>query len=203
MSNEENSYWNGWDHVVDQIIGKYDEEVTIADLGSGKGEIGELLHEAGYWNVDAYDLDMDQLEERKLSYRQTYWTNITKNGLYGKYDILAASGFFGFRETRYKQYSSDAIKDADWKTNPSGWDKLMSNLYEAVKDDGVMIMTVPIGRYWVETKFINSPWWEDITPEGIEDFMGRKESWKNWQGEDINIDFYFATKIMRKKIDVK
>lgn len=200
MSNEVNSYWNGWDHVVDQIIGKYDESVTIADLGSGAGEVGQLLHEAGYRNVDAYDIDVTQLKERKLFYRETYWSNIVKRGLYGKYDIIAASGFFGWGQTKNKNLLDGS---AHIKSYSSGWDNLMRNIHNSLKDDGVMIVTVPCGRYLVETKLLNSPFWEDITPEGLEDFLGRKENWKNWQGEDVYQEFYFTTKIMKKKTHVK
>ena len=200
MSNEENSYWNGWDHVVDQIIGKYDESVTIADLGSGKGEVGQLLHEAGYRNVDAYDIDVIQLEERKLFYRKTYWSNIVKKVLYGKYDIIAASGFFQWGQTKDKNFLDGS---ADFKPNSSDWDNLMRNIHNSLKDDGVMIVTVPCGRYLDETKLLNSPFWKDITPEGLENFLGRKENWKNWQGEDVYQEFYFTTKIMKKKTHVE
>ena len=90
MSNEVS---NHWDRLVDQIIGKYDDEVTIADLGSGRGEVGELLHEAGYWKVDAYDINITKLEKRKPLYRNTYWHNLAKKQLFGQYDILTAAGF--------------------------------------------------------------------------------------------------------------
>jgi len=203
MSNEVS---NHWDRLVDQIIGKYDDEVTIADLGSCRGEVGELLHEAGYWKVDAYDIDITKLEKRKTIYRQAYWHNLAKREMFGRYDILAAAGFFDWSFNTTARGWSTNIKDADFRRHVDGWDKLMSNLYNGLKDDGVMIMTVPIIRYWVETNFDNSPLWEDVTGDHIEhpeDYLGRVEQWKNWQGQDVSAEYEYTVKVMRKKIHVK
>jgi 2-polyprenyl-3-methyl-5-hydroxy-6-metoxy-1,4-benzoquinol methylase len=119
----EEAGWVGPVKVTDYVIEKFaDRTLEVADLGCGPGPVGEILKEAGYVNVDGYDLTEHFVSKAKQFYRDATVIDITQEEFPKKYDIILASGVFT------KGHLSSAPAET---------------IVKSLNENGVLIITTP------------------------------------------------------------
>ncbi len=120
----EEAGWLGPVKTTEYVIKNYPKqwEIEIADLGCGPGPVGEILWQAGYSNVDGYDLTEQFIEKAKEHYRYAVVIDITQEVFPKKYDIIIASGLF----TKGHLSSAPA-----------------KNISKCLNEDGILVITTP------------------------------------------------------------
>jgi SAM-dependent methyltransferase len=142
ISREEFNYFHGFFPRTDLIELVPEGTRRILDVGCGVGKTGQMLRERGFEEIFAVEVNPHAAQQAKSYYREVIIGDIEK-------DVLPFSrGFF------------DCILYGDVLEHLIDPWKVLKNQKEILKDDGVIICSIPNIRYYkiLKSLILNGRW---------------------------------------------